>query len=313
MIERILTAIDNSTLSDHVFAEALSLAKLSHAQLLLLHVLSDEEIGYPDVHNLAEHLGRWEEYKQRGLELLQLRRKTATEAGVTTSLTQTPGTSGRTICEVAREWGADVIVVGHRGRSGLGELLQGSVSNYLVHHSPCSVLTTLGQEKPAFQQILVAIDGSVESRQAFNVAMDLARISNADLHLLHVLSVEDKGSPSLFSLRDPDFERKWEVFAQPSMDLLRSHQAIADAAGIPTTLYQKLGSNPGRVICELAHSLPTDLIVVGRRGLSGLNELFMGSVSNYVTHYAPCSVLTVQGQVKSSPPVSSENRMASTC
>ncbi|NEO65320.1 MAG: universal stress protein, partial [Moorea sp. SIO4G2] len=37
------------------------------------------------------------------------------------------------------------------------------------------------------------------------------------------------------------------------------------------------------------------LIVLGRRGLGGLKEMVLGSVSNYVVHHAPCSVLVVQG------------------
>ena len=295
MFGKILTAIDNSTLGLQVFNEALALAKICNANLLLLHVLSDEEIGYPDVHNLTDHLDRWETSKLNGLRLLEAHQKTAIDAGIKTGITQTPGTSGRTICEIAEGWQADVIIVGHRGLSGLKELVHGSVSNYLVHHAPCSVLTVLGSTEPTWNQILVAIDGSTISRNAFDQALALAQASTAHLHLLHVLSVEDKGSPSIFALRDPNFERQWEAFAKPSLEMLRSHQAIAHAAGVEATIHQKLGSNPGRVICDLAHGLDIDRIVVGRRGISGLNEMLMGSVSNYVTHYAPCSVLTVQG------------------
>jgi nucleotide-binding universal stress UspA family protein len=295
MFEKILTAIDNSTLGNQVFHQALSLARMFNAQLMLLHVLSDEEVGYPDVHNLADHLDRWEASKQTGIQILETHLKTAIAAGVQTTIAQTPGTSGKTICETARTWGADGIVVGHRGLTGMKEMVQGSVSNYLVHHAPCAVVTVLAEAPPSWQTILVAIDGSAIARQAFDQALTLAQATGAKLHLLNVLSVEDKGSPSIFSLRDPDFERKWEVFAQPSLEMLRSHQAMAQSAGVEAEIHQKLGSNPGRVICDLAQSLQLDLIVVGRRGLSGLAEMLMGSVSNYVTHYAPCSVLTVQG------------------
>jgi nucleotide-binding universal stress UspA family protein len=92
--------------------------------------------------------------------------------------------------------------------------------------------------------------------------------------------------------------------------MLRSHQAIAQALDVDTEIHQKLGSNPGRVICDLARGLQSDLIVVGRRGLTGLSEILMGSVSNYVTHYAPCSVLTVQGS-RSSSTSASDNLLTS--
>jgi nucleotide-binding universal stress UspA family protein len=301
MFTKILAAIDNSVLGEQVFSEALSIAKATNGRLLLLHVLSDEEIGYPDVHNLSDHLNQWQEYKKLGLGLLRSRQQSAIEAGVSAEIAQTTGISGKTICEIAASWGADVIAVGHRGLSGIQEWVQGSVSNYLVHHAPCSVLTISGQEEPSFKKIVVGIDGSTESHHAFDAALSLAQVTGASLQLLHVFSVEEKGSPSILSLTEPDFERKWEVFAQPRLEMLRSHQDVAKTAGIEADIHQKLGSNPGRAVCDLAYSLQADLIVVGRRGISGLSELLMGSVSNYVIHYAACSVLTVQGQFVANP------------
>jgi len=39
------------------------------------------------------------------------------------------------------------------------------------------------------------------------------------------------------------------------------------------------------------------VIMIGRHGRTGLAEFFLGSVSNYVMHHAPCSVLTIQGPI----------------
>jgi nucleotide-binding universal stress UspA family protein len=50
------------------------------------------------------------------------------------------GIPGSSICDRAKQWGADIIVIGRRGHSGLAELLLGSVSNYVVHRAHCSVL-----------------------------------------------------------------------------------------------------------------------------------------------------------------------------
>jgi nucleotide-binding universal stress UspA family protein len=311
MFGRILTAIDNSELAEQVFHQALSLARVTGARLLLLHALSDEEIGYPDVCDLSEHLSKWEQSKQTGLKRLRSYQTAAITAGVDAEFIQTPGASGQTICHAARSWQADLIVVGHRGLSRLDELMRGSVSNYLVHHAPCSVWTVIGQAEPVMQKIVVAIDGSSTSQHAFESALLLAKATAASLQLINVLSVEDPGSPNVLSLGSPDFERRWQAFTQPSLDNLQACQAIAKAVEVEAEIHQKLGSNAGRAICELAQRSQADLIVVGRRGLSGLNELLMGSVSNYVTHYALCSVLTVQGQSKSVSP-SQKDQVANT-
>ena len=52
--------------------------------------------------------------------------------------------------------------------------------------------------------------------------------------------------------------------------------------------------NPGRSICEQAQQSEVDLIVMGSRGLSGLQKLILGSVSSYVIRHAYCSVLVVR-------------------
>ena len=47
---------------------------------------------------------------------------------------------GWEICQRAKVWQADLIIVGSHGRTGLSELFLGSVSNYVMHHAPCSVM-----------------------------------------------------------------------------------------------------------------------------------------------------------------------------
>ena len=51
------------------------------------------------------------------------------------------GDAGETICSVAEEIAADVVVIGSHGNGRLKEILLGSVSHYVLHHAPCPVLT----------------------------------------------------------------------------------------------------------------------------------------------------------------------------
>ncbi|MBV8884555.1 MAG: universal stress protein [Chroococcidiopsidaceae cyanobacterium CP_BM_RX_35] len=170
MFNKILVAIDTSPTSKYVFDEGLSLAKSFQARLMLLHVLSAEEAGMPNwLPLLGAEYGlvasdamiesyrrQWEAFEQQGLELLRSRTTAATNAGVNTEFTQHSGSPGRTICDSARTWGADLLVVGRRGRSGLSELLLGSVSNYVLHHAPCSVLVVQGITCPTVESLTAA-------------------------------------------------------------------------------------------------------------------------------------------------------------
>lgn len=153
MFKKILVALDRSEIGQHVFEEALGLAKLTQASLMLLHVLSPEEEGSPYVPMLSNldyypgltsqsfelYQNQWDTFKNQGIQMLQSFCAQANTAGVTTEFTQNIGNPGRIICDLARNYDADLIVMGRRGRSGVMELFLGSVSNYVLHHAPCSV------------------------------------------------------------------------------------------------------------------------------------------------------------------------------
>jgi nucleotide-binding universal stress UspA family protein len=156
MFTKILVAIDMSKLGQEIFAKALSLAHLYGATLQLLHVLSSEEENsplpipdnltelYPAQGNdltLESWRQEWHEFEAEGIEVLRSHVQQAKELGLSADYQQISGHPGKTICKVAQDWSADLIVIGHRGRSGLSEILLGSVSNYVLHHAPCSVLT----------------------------------------------------------------------------------------------------------------------------------------------------------------------------
>ncbi|MGG6264367.1 universal stress protein [Leptolyngbya sp. AN03gr2] len=155
MFQKILVALDKSEVSNQVFQAALDLAKSDHASLLLLHVLSFEEEDYPIVvgHTSLNYNSegmdsaikqfdqQWQAYEHQGIEMLKSRTTTATAAGVPTEYIQCLGGPGACICANAREWGADLVVIGRRRLSILRELVLGSVSNYVIHHAPCNVLT----------------------------------------------------------------------------------------------------------------------------------------------------------------------------
>ncbi len=160
-----------------------------------------------------------------------------------------------------------------------------------------------------FHKILVAIDSSPDSAQVFKEALTSAKQNGAHLMLLHVLSPEDEGYPSLPGLEMSlgittfqertikDYLEQLEVFKKNGMEMLQSYLNQAVAEGVNVEITQKLGS-PGPTICDMAHSWEADLIITGRRGRSRLGELILGSVSNYVLHHAPCSVLIVHRQFK---------------
>ncbi|MBD2312162.1 universal stress protein [Desertifilum sp. FACHB-1129] len=159
-MNRIIVAVDRSETSQQAFKEAIALAQALSGQLMLVHVLSPMEESYPNAifpidsvytplksEAIKAHFQQWEALEKDGLTLLNALTAQATTAGIATEFSQALGNPGQTICTLARTWKADLIVIGRRGRAGLTELFLGSVSNYVLHHAPCSVLTVQGIPK----------------------------------------------------------------------------------------------------------------------------------------------------------------------
>lgn len=166
MFKKILVALDNSSLRETVLDRAVDLASKMDSRLMLLHVLSAYEEGSPGIPLRSYHAyypilddtswslyqERWNHFEQAGIERLRKDAETADAAGVKAEFTQSAGEPSSAICELANVWEADLIVVGSRGRKGLSELLLGSVSNYVMHHAPCSVLVVHPKEKAKFPE-----------------------------------------------------------------------------------------------------------------------------------------------------------------
>lgn len=149
-------------------------------------------------------------------------------------------------------------------------------------------------------KILVAIDESASSEWAFDTAVAMARSLNARLLLVHVLDSWSSDSPKHpcalvdsflvdeASSAQKEYEQRWEQFIDRYDTLLKQKQADAEAAGVTTTYLQTHGI-PEQKICEIAKKNDIDLIVVGNRDRTNRSS----SVSNYLTHHAPCSVTVV--------------------
>ncbi len=170
------------------------------------------------------------------------------------------------------------------------------------------------------KHILVATDGSVLSGKALAKAIELAKQSGARLTIINVMDVVPVGQslrrfvaaelpaatlqPVSLSLLNSygissvdaveDLDGQSRAVAQLVSDrILANAQAVAEAAGVKVAETVSAAGDPAREIVAAAKAAGADLVVVGRRGLSGLNELLLGSVSQKVLHHAGSDVLIV--------------------
>ncbi len=151
--QRILVAVDYFDSTPEIFNQALEMAKSEGGRLMVFHCLQGEISPNPHRPLYAGLYGAT--YSPEMVELEEKLLEEATEVfrswlygfsqqakavGVTAEVEYRAGDADKEICALAKEWGADLIIVGRSGKKGLSELILGSVSNYVVHHAPCAVL-----------------------------------------------------------------------------------------------------------------------------------------------------------------------------
>lgn len=157
-----------------------------------------------------------------------------------------------------------------------------------------------------FKKILVAWDTKESNPALFEAATILAKATDAQLNFVSVLTSDDYGSPppivypgitdyaiALGESAWQDYQKCYQEYQEKNLAKLRHFSEQAIASGVRSEFMQESGS-PGRAICDLAQRWAADLVIMGSRGRKGLSEMLLGSVSNYVTHHAACSVMVIR-------------------
>ena len=138
-----------------------------------------------------------------------------------------------------------------------------------------------------FKNILVAYDGSLNSRRALDVAVEIAKCAQARVHLVYAY---DK-IPSF--LGEPNLQELVDKVLIAAREMVESAAAQLKAEYIRVTT-NVLEGPPAEAILDVAEAEKFDLIVMGSRGLGRLQGLLLGSVSDRVLHHAKIPVLIVR-------------------
>jgi len=196
------------------------------------------------------------------------------------------------IIDTARAVDADLIALGSRGRGRLGALILGSVSAEVVSHAPMSVL--VARSRGPFRRVVLADDGSPAAARAREIVGTWAVFTHAAITVACVAYAV----PVLVS-----------VLPSASTPLLGAHPAgtIAEARRRRDRILDEAGralearghhvqlvgaeGDPAARILDVAADVGADLIVSGSRGLSGVDQVLMGSVARNLLHAATCSIL----------------------
>ncbi len=140
-----------------------------------------------------------------------------------------------------------------------------------------------------YKRILVAVDGSKEAELAFKKGVQIAKRNQATLVVAHVIDTKAFQSISTFdgSMADRATEQ-----AKATLEEYTHYAKKNEVTDIQHTV--EYGSPKVMISKQIPEEHNIDLILLGATGLSAIERIFIGSVSEYVTRHARCDVLIVR-------------------
>lgn len=192
------------------------------------------------------------------------------------------------IMRAAADRPPDLIAMGTHGRTGMSKLLMGSTAEKVLRHAACNVLTVRADARvPAearFDTILVPVDFS----DGAGKALDVARQLRTDTSVLYLVHVVEPVPPMYYA---GDVTSRFDLDGELRR---RIENSLRDWSGDLDARRLVAEGNPAAETVRVANDVEADLIVISTRGLTGIDRLLVGSVTERVCRMATVPVLVVR-------------------
>jgi len=284
-MKQIVVATDFSEQSNSAIRHGSSIAQAAGAGLRFVHVVetpADEE-GLESARPAVQH---WHADDAARLAR-DVEAYGADDIDVSTEIVDAPSTASG-LQSVVDAHGADLVVVGSTGLSGLKAALLGSTAQKVLRTVQTHVMVARGDtpSSAGYQRILIPTDFSVPAEKALQLAVALAA-PDAQFDLVHFWRVPEATRADEYSKLV--IETVGSSVRERGRKLLESFQKEATNA-----TFQSVQESPERGIAQKLEDGDYDLVVVGSYGRSKLRRWLLGSVAEYAARTSPCAVVVAR-------------------
>lgn len=326
MVRKFIVAVDDTEASAYAFTWALTNIFRANDYVLVLNsesIVPAETLPTVDIAAGGEYavpvLAPTEPEEEArastiSYNLVDKYMKHCTQAKITCEGEIVKGDPASHIVAEATRIGVDAVVVGSHGHGAVKRALLGSISDYVMHNSPASVVIVRSSEDPGAHDplanagicrtIVVAVDESAESAFAFKWAIANFCTGADKVIILHVENPPVPPATTLgldaFGMEDvyvpPDLTNRGDVLLRDDSEKLVESFMRYAASQSQVHCEGKVVPGPTEArVCEELVLLQADAVVVGTHDSSALKRTFMGSVSDYLAHNSPCPVIIAKG------------------
>ncbi len=291
---KIIVGTDFSEQADLALEHAMEVARHTGASLTLMHALNLAVDSYtvpfatpiPDV-----YLNQVKEIQMDARAKLEKTRERYAGQGVELSHVFVDQLAGQGIVSIAKESGADLIVVGSHGHGWFKGLLLGSVSHRVAKHSDMDVLVARGPapKNGCYRKILVPTDFTEIGEHVLQQAIDLCE-PDGTIELLHAWQLPG-GPATYWGSVGPGFRESLQTSAKEFGD--KAIKAHADAK--VKLKFTQVEGEARRSIKDAVEKGGYDLVMMGTHSRKGLDRLLLGSVAESMVRALDVSVYLVRG------------------
>ncbi len=295
LFRHILVPLDGSEMAESALPAAAFLAELSKASVTLIHVV--EEHAPSEVHG-EHHLTRVkdaEDYLRRTREG-SFKQSARVDCHVHAILVTDVA---RAIVDHQTEFDHDLIVMCTHGRSGVNNLLLGSIAQKIISHGtvPVLIVRPLADRNAKFTitPVLVPLDGRVAHEVSLSIARELSAAVKGAVHLLMVIPTfttltGKMAAPSRFLPGTTG--RMLDMAAEEAVTYIESRKALVAGPGVTVTTAVERGE-PAHVISKSAERTGAHLIILGTHGKAGIDAIGEGSIGSRVSSLVSAPVLLI--------------------
>ena len=272
-MKEIIVAIDFSKGSLHALQYAIHFANTAKCNVMMVYV--DNE-SVQDVSFSPESVALREELTHNFEELAASVRPTLTGGKLTYKLRK--GKVCQELATQARIKKADLILSGTYGISGFEEFWIGSNAFRIVSYAPCPVITVRSSfdvSRP-ISNIVIPIDHTADTLQKLPLAVNLAKIFNAQIHIL-----------ALQSSRLKSLQTKIET------TVLKAEKYL-EKAGIAYISEYRFAENLTNTTLEYAADANADLIIIMMEQESSDANVLLGQFAQQLVNFSAVPIMTVQ-------------------
>lgn len=297
MFDKIIVPLDGSEPSEQVVVYASALGRAMQVPLRLLYVVDP---SVQDGHHEGAHPVFVEQFveRQRGWARVYLQHlaQTLEVEGNRTEVEVCLGSPAEEIVQEAGPEGRHLVAMATHGRSGIGRLVLGSVTDLVLQSGTTPLLLYkprkgLPLRVAAVHTIIVPLDGSPLAESVLPLAQYLARATRARLLLARVVPVY---SFALAGSMDGEPDGLFGEKDGETRAYLAAHAANLSAAGFEVSSLTLVG-DPASELAALPSSAPDSLIVMSTHRRSGMGRIVLGSVADELVRRSGAPVLIYRG------------------